>query len=97
MAVPGAVMDCVVVVDEKDRDELHAMSFVERYDPGLSGQIRTPVDQLSKMPIDIARRAFFSHKTNTVRTEKNIRGGQTTSFDSCLLTSYIYFIHIPCY
>ena len=70
VVVPGSLVDCVVVVDEKDVDELHPMSFMERYNPALSGVIRSPADAIPKLPHDIrkliARRAFFNLKPNTV-------------------------------
>jgi propionate CoA-transferase len=70
IAVPGPLVDCIVVVDEKDHDEQHPMSFVERSNPILTGEFRTPQDQLPKMELDIrkiiARRAFFGLRPNTV-------------------------------
>lgn len=63
VAIPGPLVDAVVVVDEKDHDSLHPMSYVERNNPSLTGQIKTPQDEVQKMPLDvrklIARRAFF--------------------------------------
>ena len=63
IAVPGPLVDAVVVVDEKDHDELHPMSFVEKSNTSYTGQIRTPQEEIEKMPLDvrkvIARRAFF--------------------------------------
>ena len=68
VVVPGSLVDCVVCVD--DPDELHPMSFVERYNPALAGVIRAPIDAVPKLPFDIrkliARRAFFHLKPNTV-------------------------------
>ena len=78
VVVPGSLVDCVVCID--DPDELHPMSFMERFNPSLAGVIRTPTDQIPKMPHDIrkliARRAFFNLKPNTVsaRTETKTTG-----------------------
>jgi propionate CoA-transferase len=51
-----------VVIEEDEHDKLHPMSFMERNNPVLTGQFRTPQDQIPKMPLDIrkilARRAF---------------------------------------
>ena len=70
VAVPGPLVDCVVVVDPKDHDELHPMSFVERHNAALTGEIQTPEDQVEPMPMSqrklIARRSFFELKPNTV-------------------------------
>lgn len=68
--VPGALVDCVVVVQEEDHDELHPMSYMERHNPVFTGEVRTPMNELPKMPLDvrkiIARRAFFELTPNTV-------------------------------
>lgn len=70
IAVPGALVDCVVVVDTEDHDTLHPMSYVENHNPVLTGEFRTPQDQLPTMSLDvrkiIARRASFGLKPNTV-------------------------------
>ena len=70
VAVPGPLVDCVVVVDEEDHDTLHPMSFVERHNPVLNGALRTPQDQIPKSAFDIrkiiARRAVFSFRPNAV-------------------------------
>jgi propionate CoA-transferase len=67
--VPAPLVDCVVVVDGKDHDELHPMSFEERENPALTGELKTPKDELEVMPLGlrkiIARRAFFDLKPNT--------------------------------
>lgn len=74
VVVPGSLVDCVVCVE--DPDELHPMSFVERYNPALAGIIRTPADAVPKLPFDIrkliARRAFFNLKPNTVCLARNV-------------------------
>jgi propionate CoA-transferase len=64
--IPGAMVDCVVVVKEEDHDYLHPMSFESRHDPVLTSQIKTPADEIQKMPLTerkiISRRASFSLK-----------------------------------
>jgi propionate CoA-transferase len=74
VTVPGSLVDCVVCID--DPDELHPMSFMERYNPSLAGSIRTPFDSIPKLPHDIrkliARRAFFQLNPNTVRRKECI-------------------------
>lgn len=55
--VPGGLVDCVVVADAEN----HMQTYGTRYDPGLSGEIRVPLDQVDPLPLDarkvIARRA----------------------------------------
>jgi propionate CoA-transferase len=68
--IPGPLVDCVVVVDHKDHDTLHPMSYVQPENPCFTGLIKAPKDELTKMPLDIrkiiARRAFFYLVPNTV-------------------------------
>jgi propionate CoA-transferase len=70
VAVPGPLVDCVVVVDENDHDELHGMSYEERHNSSFTGELRTPQETIEKMPFNIrkiiARRAFFRLKPNTI-------------------------------
>jgi propionate CoA-transferase len=70
VAVPGPLVDCVVVVDEKDHDTLHGMSFEERHNPALTGELVTPRDEILPMKLDIrkviARRAFFALKPDKI-------------------------------
>jgi propionate CoA-transferase len=70
VAVPGPLVDCVVVVDEQDHDRLHPMSYEERYNPALTGMIKTPQDEIKRIPLDIrkiiARRAFFALKPDKI-------------------------------
>lgn len=70
VGVPGPLVDCVVVVDEKDHDELHGMSYMERFNPALTGEIQTVVDDIEPMPLSerklIARRAFFRLEPNKI-------------------------------
>lgn len=68
--IPGALVDMVVVVDEKDHAELHAMSFLETHNSALTGEIRTPRKAVAKMPQSIrkiiARRAFLDLRPNVI-------------------------------
>jgi propionate CoA-transferase len=70
VAVPGPLVDCVVVVDEQDHAELHPMSYMEKHNPVLTGEIRTGADGLEPMKMGlrklIARRAFFSVRPNKI-------------------------------
>jgi propionate CoA-transferase len=70
VAIPGPLVDCVVVVDDDDVGELHPMSYVTKFDAALVGEVKTPQESLAKMPLDIrkiiARRAFFGLKPNTI-------------------------------
>lgn len=63
--IPGILVDCVVVADTP---EMHRMNYGVLHDPGLSGQIRVPVEGMPKMPLDarkiIARRAAFELPPN---------------------------------
>ncbi len=65
--VPGILVDCVVVADSP---EMHRMNYGVMYDPSLSGEVRVPVDAMSKMDLDerkiIARRAAFELPPNGV-------------------------------
>ena len=38
--VPGALVDAIVVVDEKDHDTLHPMSFQQTANPAFTGELR---------------------------------------------------------
>jgi propionate CoA-transferase len=70
IGVPSPLVDCVVVVDEKDHDELHPMSYVERHNAVLTGEIKEPNGAVNPIELDIrkiiARRAFFGLKPNKV-------------------------------
>ena len=46
VAVPGPLVDCVVVVDKADHDELHPMSYVEIENPILTGEVRQVMDRM---------------------------------------------------
>jgi propionate CoA-transferase len=70
VTIPGALVDCVVVVPEEDHDTLHPMSYVEKSNASFTGTIKVPQDDIEKMPLDIrkliARRAFFLLQPNTI-------------------------------
>jgi len=70
VAVPGPLVDCVVVVDKTDHDELHPMSYVEIENPILTGEVRAPQEEIGAMSLSIrkviARRAMYVLKPNIV-------------------------------
>jgi len=70
VGVPGALVDCVCVVDEEDHDIFHGMSYTKRHDPVLCGEIKSPSDEVPIMPLNerkiIARRASFALKPGKV-------------------------------
>jgi propionate CoA-transferase len=70
VAIPGPLVDCVVVIPDNDHNTLHPMSYVEKANVSFTGTIKTPQDDIEKMPLDIrkiiARRAFFLLQPNTV-------------------------------
>ncbi|MDF2466510.1 MAG: propionate CoA-transferase [Ramlibacter sp.] len=65
--VPGVMVDAVVVASDP---AFHMQTFIEQYNPAYSGEIRVPMDQFKKMPMDerkvIARRAALELKANSV-------------------------------
>jgi propionate CoA-transferase len=65
--VPGILVDCVVVAE---KPEYHKMNYGTQYNAALSGEIRVPVENMAKMPLDerkvIARRASFELPPNGV-------------------------------
>jgi len=74
VAVPGSLVDCVVVVGEngdgEDVGSVHGMSYVTREDPFLSSTIKKPLDEIETMSLTmrkvIARRAAFALKGGQV-------------------------------
>ena len=65
--VPGILVDCVVVAE---LPEHHKMNYGTQYNAALAGEIRVPVENIAKMPLDerkvIARRASFELPPNGV-------------------------------
>lgn len=70
VAVPGPLVDCVVVVDDKDHDTLHPMSYLEKHNSAFTGEIRTPQQAVKAIPMSlrkiIARRAFLQLRPNKI-------------------------------
>lgn len=70
VGVPGAMVDCVCVVDESEQDIYHPMSYTKRNDPVLYGKIRSPAEDVPKLPLNerkiIARRASLALKPGKV-------------------------------
>ena len=64
--LPGVFVDCVVVAGP----EHHMQHYGTQYDPGLSGEVRVPLEALPRLPLDakkvIARRAAFELLPNSV-------------------------------
>jgi len=65
--IPGILVDCLVVAE---KPEHHRMNYATQYDPGLSNEIRVPLESLPPMPLDarkvIARRAAFELPPNGI-------------------------------
>jgi len=59
--VPGSMVDCVVVVGDDDQNNYHPMSYTTFHSPVLAGEIRSPIEDSSRLPLSerkvIARRA----------------------------------------
>ena len=55
--IPGIMVDCVVLSEP----EFHMQTFDAQYNPALSGELRVPLEQLPRMPLNekkvVARRA----------------------------------------
>ena len=64
--IPGILVDCVVVAGPQN----HWQTFIEPYNPGFSGEVRTPMQNFQPTPLDarkvIARRAALELKANSV-------------------------------
>jgi propionate CoA-transferase len=54
-------VDCVVVVEDEDHCKYHPMSYTTPHSPVLAGEIRSPIEDSSRLPLNerkvIARRA----------------------------------------
>jgi len=66
--VPGIAVDAVVIADP----ELHKQNYGTPYNPALSGELRVPLRNLERLPLDekkvIARRAALELMPNSVVT-----------------------------
>lgn len=64
--IPGILVDCVVV----SNPENHWQTFLDRYNPARSGEIRMPLQSIPPMEMSdrkiIARRAAFELKPNNI-------------------------------
>ena len=65
--VPGVLVDAIVVAEDP-RD--HMQTYATGYHPGLSGELRTPVEAIAPLPLDekkvIARRAALELLPNSI-------------------------------
>jgi propionate CoA-transferase len=70
VAVPGPLVDCVVVVPPSDHDKHHPMSYVEMSNPSYTGIVKAPRHNVPSLTFDIrkwiARRAFMFLQPHTV-------------------------------
>lgn len=46
--IPGILVDCIVVAEP----EYHMQNYDEQYNPGLSGEIRVPLEEIIPLPLD---------------------------------------------
>ena len=64
--IPGIMVDCVVV----SKPENHWQTFIEKYDPAFSAEIKVPMQSIGTMPMSprkiIARRAAMELQANSV-------------------------------
>lgn len=64
--VPGGVVDCVVVAEP----EHHMQTYGTQYNPGLSGEVRVPLDRVDSLSLDprkiIARRAALELRPDDI-------------------------------
>ncbi len=64
--VPGGLVDCVVVADP----EHHMQTYGTQYNPGLSGEVRVPLERVASLPLDprkvIARRAALELRQDDI-------------------------------
>lgn len=64
--VPGIFVDAIVVA----KSENHMQTYAAQYNPGLSGELRVPLETVARLPLDqrkvIARRAALELVPNSV-------------------------------
>ena len=64
--VPGGLVDCVVVAEAEN----HMQTYGTRYNPGISGEVRVPLDRVDAIPLDprkvIARRAAMELRADDI-------------------------------
>jgi len=64
--IPGVLVDCIVVATSEN----HMQTYGTQYNPAMSGEVRVPLNTLSKLPLDIkkviARRAAMEITPNSV-------------------------------
>ena len=60
------------MVDDDDHDEYHPMSYVTKHCPVLTGEIKSPVDDVPKMPLDV-------RKVIARRASQALKPGQTVN------------------
>ncbi len=46
--IPGILVDCIIVAEP----EYHMQNYDEQYNPGLSGEIRVPLEEMIPLPFD---------------------------------------------
>eukprot|EP00457_Paulinella_chromatophora_P001353 gb/GEZN01001355.1/.p1 GENE.gb/GEZN01001355.1/~~gb/GEZN01001355.1/.p1 ORF type:complete len:809 (+),score=118.22 gb/GEZN01001355.1/:29-2455(+) len=68
VAVPGCLVDCVVVIPDEKQDEWHGMSYNVRHNPAWSQEIRLNSEDIPQLPLNdrkiIARRASMVLQPN---------------------------------
>ena len=65
-------VDCVVVVDDHDHDEYHPMSYVTNHSAVLTGEIKSPIDEVLRMPLSV-------RKVIARRASRALKPGQTVN------------------
>jgi propionate CoA-transferase len=64
--VPGGLVDCVVIAEPEN----HMQTYGTHYNPGISGEVRVPLDRVESIPLDprkiIARRAALELRPDDI-------------------------------